>query len=163
MGSVPDYDVIVVGGGSGGVASAVGAAEAGAHTRHIVSPHPLTGHHVLSGSDSLDAIAVGTWPSEYHPGSGRPSEWAFVGGKGYYDIPLGLLRSLDTENLFAAGRVLDADHHASASLRVMGTAFATGHAAGIAAALSTDRQTVDAARVRHELRRQDARLRDSDR
>lgn len=132
-------------------------------SRHIVSPHPLTGHHVLSGSDSLDAIAVGTWPSEYHPGSGRPSEWAFVGGKGYYDIPLGLLRSLDTENLFAAGRVLDADDHASASMRVMGTAFATGHAAGIAAALSADRQAVDAARVRHELRRQDTRLRDSDR
>ena len=44
------------------------------------------------------------------------------------------LWSENTPNLFAAGRLADGDRLAGAAIRVMGTAFATGHAAGIAAA-----------------------------
>ena len=50
--------------------------------------------------------------------------------------------SRDTANLFAAGRVVDADRQAGASLRVMGTAFATGQAAGVAAAMLADQGEV---------------------
>ncbi|MFD8817366.1 FAD-dependent oxidoreductase [Streptomyces sp. NPDC059627] len=129
-------------------------------SRHIVSRHPLSGHHVLSGTTSPDTVAVGTWPPEYHPGAGRPAQWAFIGGTGSYDIPLGLLQSQNTDNLFAAGRLLDADQQASASLRVMGTAFATGHAAGVAAALSAHRREMTGTAVRHELLLQGAQLPD---
>jgi FAD dependent oxidoreductase len=41
---------------------------------------------------------------------------------------------VDTANLFAAGRTADGDQMAGASLRVMGTAFATGQGCGVAAA-----------------------------
>jgi hypothetical protein len=66
------------------------------------------------------------------------------------------LCSADAPNLFAAGRTLDADTDAFASLRVMGTAFATGHAAGIAAAQYAETRAIDIGRLRAELRRQDA-------
>jgi hypothetical protein len=49
--------------------------------------------------------------------------------------PLRTLISVDTPNLYAAGRAADGDQYAGGSLRVMGTALATGHAAGVAAAL----------------------------
>ncbi|MGH7290441.1 MAG: FAD-dependent oxidoreductase, partial [Myxococcota bacterium] len=73
-----------------------------------------------------------------------------------YPIPLRCLMSRDTTNLFAAGRLADADRKAGASLRVMGTAFATGQAAGVAAALLADRGVVDMDDVRRVLRRQGA-------
>lgn len=56
-----------------------------------------------------------TWPSEHHPGVGRPAQWAFIGEQGYYDIPLGLLRGQDTGNFLAADRLLDADWRASST------------------------------------------------
>jgi len=56
-------------------------------------------------------------------------------------IPLRTLISVDTPNLYAAGRAADGDKYAGGSLRVMGTALATGHAAGV-----------------QELQNQDARL-----
>jgi len=92
----------------------------------------------VSSSVSLESpdVAVGAWPIEYHPGPGVPSEWRFIGRPGYYGIPLDVLRSSDTANLFAAGRTVDGDRGAGGSMRVMGTAFATGHAAGVAAALT---------------------------
>ena len=78
-----------------------------------------------------DVIAVGARPVEYHPGPGITSEWDFISGEGHFDIPLRTLTSIDTENLLSAGRNIDGDRAAGSSLRVMGTAFATGHAAGI--------------------------------
>jgi hypothetical protein len=47
---------------------------------------------------------------------------------------MGCLRARDLKNVFIAGRCLSATHRAQASIRVMGTALATGQAAGIAAA-----------------------------
>jgi len=41
-------------------------------------------------------------------------------------------------NLRLAGRVVGSDRQAYGSIRVMGTAFATGHAAGISAALACE-------------------------
>jgi hypothetical protein len=70
-----------------------------------------------------------------HAGIGGP-KFHPVGGAGYYDIPLGALRALGIDNLWLAGRVIGCEPLAYGSLRVMGTAFATGHAAGVAAALA---------------------------
>jgi hypothetical protein len=113
---------------------------------------------VLEPGPLGDAVAVGAWPIEYHPGPGIPSEWKFVGEPGYYGIPLDVLHSRDTPNLFGAGRTVDGDHGAGASLRVMGTAFATGQAAGVAAAVVARDADVDVAAVRRELDRQGAWL-----
>jgi len=90
---------------------------------------------------------------EIHHGPGRV-EYRPIAGDGAAHVPLGALNSADFDNLWFGGRTIGADRAAYASVRVMGTAFATGHAAGIAAAL----QEPDPARVRRELSRQNAIL-----
>jgi hypothetical protein len=85
-----------------------------------------------------------------------PNHWIRIRDEGAYEIPLGTLQSATHPNLFAAGRTLDAEMYAFASLRVMGTAFATGQAAGIAAAQCARDGTTEAALVRAELVRQGA-------
>jgi hypothetical protein len=127
-------------------------------SRHLIARYQLTEDEVLRPGPPGDAVALGAWPIEYHPGPGLPSTWKFIGDPGYYGIPLDVLRSRDTHNLLAAGRTVDGDLGAGASLRVMGTAFATGHAAGVAAALTADSRDARTAAVRAELNRQDARL-----
>ena len=48
-------------------------------------------------------------------------------------IPLRCLKPAGIDRLFVAGRCISTDHEAQASIRVMGTCFATGEAAGRAA------------------------------
>ncbi|MEU6036828.1 FAD-dependent oxidoreductase [Actinomadura sp. NPDC047616] len=127
-------------------------------SRHLVGRAQLTEADVLRPGPVDDAVAIGAWPIESHPGPGLPVEWKHIGEPGYYGVPLDVLRSRNTPNLFAGGRTVDGDHGAGASLRVMGTAFATGQAAGIAAAFTARDGDVDTAAVRDELDRQDARL-----
>jgi hypothetical protein len=128
-------------------------------SRHLIARYQqLTEDEVLRPGPPHDAVALDAWPMEYHPGPGLPSAWTFIGDPGYYGIPLDILRSRDTHNLLAAGRTVDGDRGTGASLGVMGTAFATGHAAGIAAALTADMGDAPTAAVRAELNRQDARL-----
>jgi hypothetical protein len=124
-------------------------------SRHILALQPLTQADVVGGARFPDAVALGAWPVEHHPGPGVASRWIRIRNDGAYEIPLGTLQSATHANLFAAGRTLDADPYAFASLRVMGTAFATGQAAGIAAAQFARDGETDAARVRRELVRQD--------
>jgi hypothetical protein len=127
-------------------------------SRHVVALRPLTESEVVGGATFPDAIALGGWPVEHHPGPGLPNRWIRIKDDGAYHIPLGTLQSATHPNLFAAGRTLDADPYAFASLRVMGTAFATGQAAGVAAAQCARDGGTDAERVRVELIRQGALL-----
>jgi hypothetical protein len=126
-------------------------------SRHVLTRTELSDDFVLSGTHDVGMVAVGAWPVEYHPGAGKPSQWEMIGGPGYYGIPLDALISRDTPNLFAAGRLLDGQRKAAASLRVMGTSFATGQATGVAAAQHS-RGSLSLPAVQAELQRQDARL-----
>ena len=74
------------------------------------------------------------WPMEVHEAPGR-TRFVPLGGDGFFDVGLDALRVPDLDNLWLAGRVIGADADAYGSVRVMGTAFATGQAAGVAAAL----------------------------
>lgn len=127
-------------------------------SRHVIGRHRVSERVVLDGDTFGDAVAVGAWPIEYHAGLGEPAQWRFIGGPGHYGIPLRALHSVDTDNLFAAGRLLDGDRGAGASMRAMGTAMATGHAAGVAASEVAARGAAEPTAVRAELHRQDARL-----
>ncbi|WP_414168392.1 FAD-dependent oxidoreductase [Streptoverticillium reticulum] len=102
-----------------------------------------------------ESIARCGWPVEDHAGPGV-TRYVPIEGKGWYDIPYGAICSADTDNLWAAGRLTGSDDDAFASLRVMGTAFATGHAAGVAAALYVQGTEHDVRAVRVELLRQGA-------
>lgn len=133
-------------------------------SRHLTGRAQLTEKDILQPASvrdfQTDHVAVGAWPIESHPGPGLPVEWQYIPEPGYYGIPLDILWSRNTPNLFGAGRTVDGDRGAGASLRVMGTAFATGQAAGVAAALTAGKRGVTADAVRRELDRQGAHLPD---
>ncbi|MGE4078482.1 MAG: FAD-dependent oxidoreductase [Reyranella sp.] len=124
--------------------------------RHIEAVYQLTWCDVVEGRPMLDSIGLGAWGVEWHDRKTFESTFVYPPDKAAYQIPLRCLMSRDTANLFAAGRVADADRMAGASLRVMGTAFATGQAAGVAAASVADRGKVDIDDVRRTLRAQGA-------
>jgi hypothetical protein len=128
-------------------------------SRHVNAVYQLTAEDITAGRRFDDVVAVGARAMEYHHAAGAPSTWTPVKDKGAYDIPLGALTSVDTPNLYAAGRAADGDQYAGGSLRVMGTALATGHAAGVAAALhAAAGNAVPVGQVQQELHKQDARL-----
>jgi hypothetical protein len=131
-------------------------------SRHLSAAYQLTWEDVVEGRALPDSIALGAWGVEWHDRKTFESTFVYPPDKGTYPIPLRCLMSRDTANLFAAGRLADADQKAGASLRVMGTAFATGQAAGVAAALSAQQGRVDAAAVQSILLRQGALIRRSD-
>jgi hypothetical protein len=126
-------------------------------TRHIVGRYAVTATDVLSARRRpLDGIARCGWPLEAHHGIGS-TKYTPIEGRAFYDIPLDALRSINRDNLWAAGRLVSSDTDAYCSLRVMGTAFATGQAAGVAAALQAKLGAAPApAAVREELARQGA-------
>ena len=120
-------------------------------SRQINARHQLTWAEIEARTAQPDSVALGAWGAEWHERADWSSSFAYPPDRGCYPIPLRCLHSIDTPNLFAAGRCVDGDRMAGASLRVMGTALATGQAAGVAAALGADAVAVQA-----ELRRQGA-------
>jgi hypothetical protein len=125
-------------------------------SRHINSVYQLTWKDVAEGQRAPDSVALGAWGSEWHDRATFESTWVGPPNGSAYEIPLRCLISEDTPNLFAAGRTADGDQKAGASLRVMGTAFGTGQAAGVAAATLADSGSVVADTVRVRLRAQGA-------
>lgn len=127
-------------------------------SRQLQTRYCLTNDDVLSGRTRDDGIACGCWPAELHSGNAGPS-FQPIGGDGYYHVPLAAIHAARVSNLWVGGRVIGCDERAYGSVRVMGTAFATGQAAGIAAAHFANRGSAeDAAPIRQELLRQGAIL-----
>lgn len=116
-------------------------------TRHPAARYEMTEADILEGRQRGDSVARAAWPVELHGDAGKPV-YHSVGGPGYASVPLGSLRAEGLDNLYLAGRVIGADPVAYGSVRVMGTAFATGEAAGIAAGLGTPDAEEVAERVR---------------
>lgn len=102
-------------------------------SRRWVGEAVLTEEDLLESRDSDQAVAKATWPMELRE-TARGPRLLYPREPKACDIPLGCLRARDLRNVFIAGRCLSATHRAQASTRVMGTALATGQAAGIAAA-----------------------------
>jgi hypothetical protein len=127
-------------------------------SRHINSAGQLKWQHVVDGRRAKDCVALGAWGVEWHDRTTLESSFIYPPDKSTYDIPLSCLRSVDTPNLLAAGRTADGDREAGASLRVMGTAFATGQAAGVAAACYAEHGRIEAREVRKILAGQGALL-----
>ena len=125
-------------------------------TRHPAARYEMTGEDVVHGRQREDGIARAAWPIELHGEAGKPS-YTSIGGDGYCHVPYDSIRARGLDNLWYAGRVIGADPNAYGSIRVMGTAFATGQAAGVAAAdhVDADHRT-DVARIQTLLRDQGA-------
>jgi hypothetical protein len=102
--------------------------------------HVLTEAEVLGGVRHDDDIALATWPLEFRE-TNRGPKLRYPGNDKAAGIPLGCLRPEALDDVFVAGRCVSCDHGAQASVRVMGTCFATGQAAGLAAAMVADGET----------------------
>lgn len=103
-------------------------------SRRWIGESILTGEQILAGERFADEIGLATWPMEFREDAKGP-KLRFPLDDRPTGIPLGCLRPLGVDNLWVAGRCISADHAAQASIRVMGTCFATGEAAGRAALL----------------------------
>ena len=101
--------------------------------RRILGRARLADEAVLKVQKSPQGIARGCWPMERWTASPRP-EMNYFAERDFYDIPLDCLRPAELENVFVAGRCLSAETGAMTSARVIGTALATGWAAGTASA-----------------------------
>jgi hypothetical protein len=110
--------------------------------RRILGRARLADIDVLETKKSPVGIARGSWPMERWTRSPRP-EMKYFAERDYYDIPLDCLRTAEFDNVFVAGRCLSAETGAMTSARVIGTALATGWAAGTAAAYQVARKPMD--------------------
>lgn len=125
-------------------------------TRHPQSRYELTEEDALNGRQRADGIGRAAWPMEVHKEAGKPC-YTSIGGEGYFHVPYDSIRAKGVDNLWYAGRVIGADPETYGSIRVMGTAFATGQAAGAAAASFVDKNdVVDIPDVKKRLLKQGA-------
>jgi hypothetical protein len=118
-------------------------------TRRPFSRADVVEQDAVNGRRHEDGIARASWPMEVHESPGK-ARFVDIGGEGFYDVRAGAIEAAEIANLRLAGRVIGADARAYGSIRVMGTAFATGHAAGVSAALAVAGHT-DVARLRKTL------------
>lgn len=125
--------------------------------RRLAGRYTVTAEDALDGVRKADSIGRAGWPVEDHSQEGKP-RYVPIKGKGSFDIRYPALVAQSHDNLWAAGRLVSSDRDAFCSLRVMGTAFATGHAAGVAAALGARGASHDLDLIRATLREQGAHL-----
>ncbi len=95
--------------------------------------YELTAEDLVERACFPDTVAYATWPIELREDTRGP-KLRFFKNPVPASIPLRALTSAEIEGVYFAGRCISATHEALASVRVMGTCFATGQAAGIAAA-----------------------------
>jgi hypothetical protein len=103
-------------------------------SRRWIGEQVLTEEDILSSRQQELDVAVSTWPMEVRE-TARGPRLLFPREPRGCGIPLGCLRARELRNVFTAGRCISTTHRAQASTRVMGTALATGQAAGLAASL----------------------------
>lgn len=127
-------------------------------THRMKGRETITADDVLGRKKRRDGVGRGGWKPEIHKDANKMGTYIEVEEGSWFDIPLGALRAERIENLFGAGRMVSADEAAFAAVRVMGTCFASGHAAGAAAACQALEGSTDAGRVREILREQGALL-----
>jgi hypothetical protein len=134
-------------------------------TRRIVGEYQLSADDVLSARKFDDAIARGAYPVDIHNPAGSGTVLKRLPPGEAYDIPLRSLMPKNAEGLIVAGRCISGTHEAHSSYRVMPIVMATGHAAGVAAALAAKRNArlrqLPVNEIQHELVRQGASLRTS--
>jgi len=131
-------------------------------TRRIIGEYQLTADDVLSARKFADAIARGSYPVDIHNPAGSGTVLKRLPPGEAYDIPLRCLLPQSTQGLIVAGRCISGTHEAHSSYRVMPIVMATGHAAGVCAALAArsgrEPRDVPAGAVRERLLEQGASL-----
>jgi hypothetical protein len=107
-------------------------------TRRIIGEYVLAAEDVFGARRFEDAIARVSFPIDIHDVKGGGGFFEGPRDGPYYTVPYRCLVPKEIENLLVAGRCISATHEAHGSLRVMPPCFATGQAAGTAAALALE-------------------------
>ena len=108
--------------------------------RRLTGHSELTADHVLAGLKPEDSIARGWYPIDLHTAYlGGPVRLGQLQPGDWYGIPYGCLVARDLDNLLMAGRCISATHEALGSSRISPVSMALGQAAGVAAALSSEK------------------------
>ena len=110
-------------------------------TRRVLGEYQLTVDDVLGARKFDDGIARGAYPVDIHNPKGSGTVLKRLPPGAAYDIPLRCLLPQGIDHLIVAGRCISGTHEAHSSYRVMPIAMATGQAAGVCAALATQRKT----------------------
>lgn len=104
-------------------------------SRRVVGEYTLTAADVLGGTRFDDAVACAAFPIDIHSAD-TPTLSHTEAPDQSYDIPYRSLVAAGIDNLLVAGRCLSSTWEANGSARITATCFATGEAAGVAAALA---------------------------
>jgi len=104
-------------------------------TRTIRGRERITVQNVRNGHRPDDTIARCGWPIELHTEM-ADTHWEVFDADHMHHIPFGAMLPDGLDNVIVAGRCIDAEPAALASVRVMGPCFAMGRAAASAAALA---------------------------
>ena len=115
-------------------------------TRRVKGSYVLTEEDAMTGRTFDDAIA---WRSGFLDPAGQKGA-KFVKMK-IHDVPYRAIVPEKVDGLLMAGRCISATHVAAAAGKSMGNCMATGHAAGVAAALCAKQGTVPRALAVAEL------------
>ncbi len=110
-------------------------------TRRIIGKYMLTRDDVQQARRFDDAIARYSFYLDIHnpDGGGQEThERLYIEGGPYFEIPYRCLVPNLITNLLISGRCISADHQANGAVRVMPACFATGQAAGTAAAMASE-------------------------
>lgn len=131
-------------------------------TRRIIGDYQLNVEDVLSARKFPDGIACCAYPVDIHSPEGQGTMLKRLPPGESYDIPLRCLLPQGVEGLLVAGRCISGTHEAHSSYRVMPTSMATGHAAGVCAAIAAKGEksprSIPSEEVQKELLRQGAKL-----
>ncbi|MDD5199133.1 MAG: FAD-dependent oxidoreductase [Terrimicrobiaceae bacterium] len=111
-------------------------------TRRVHGEYRLTREDCLSVARFDDKVLLCGAPIEDHR-QGRSGEeetvWGYIPGNDAYDVPYRTLVPRGRDELWVVGRCFSATHEAHASCRSMAQTMAMGQAAGMATALSLDK------------------------
>jgi succinate dehydrogenase/fumarate reductase flavoprotein subunit len=100
-------------------------------TRRVKGIYVITEEDAMAGRTFADAIA---WRSGYLDPGGQPG--AKFGKMMIHDVPYRAIVPEKIDGLLMAGRCISATHVGATAGKSMGNCMATGHAAGLAAAIS---------------------------
>ncbi len=132
-------------------------------TRRVQGEHIITRDEITEGCVYEDTVACGAYPIDVHKPTGTELTFIEFGDDHHYSIPYRALIPSGLRNVLTAGRGISATHEAFAALRVMPTAMAMGHAAGIGAALAASSaqgevRNIDTSELQARLRSENAFL-----
>jgi hypothetical protein len=110
-------------------------------SRNIRGLYEIQDADVLEGRKFDDTIGQICFPVDIHVPESSQAVFIQIGGDGTFDIPFRSMLPVGLDNVVVAGRCVSATHVAHGATRNMAPCLVMGEAAGVAAALSSTRNT----------------------